>query len=139
MILCTYCTYGAVKNEIAGSAPPGKKFRLSSSHPINIPERRPPIATVMEGFIVIIINTFRPKVTRCLHKYNIIITNVYITYNMLAYPANVVQVPIYTGELSYKYRIYIYMYVYVYTVRLPVQENKSHQISPELTAYNTSV
>ena len=60
MILCTYCTYGAVKNEMAGSAPPGKKFRLSSSRPINIPERRPPAAIVTEGFIVIIINTFRP-------------------------------------------------------------------------------
>jgi len=63
---------------------------------------------------------------------------------MRAYPTNVVQVPIYTGEVSYKYRINIYIYIYVhctyvYTVRLPVQENKSHQISLELTAYNTSV
>lgn len=32
---------------------------------------------------------------------------------MLAYPANVVQVPIYTGELSYKYKIYIYVRIYI--------------------------
>jgi hypothetical protein len=61
--------FGTVKNGIAESAPPGNKFCLSSGQGVNIPERRQPAATVTEGFIVIIINTFQPlSNTRDIHK-----------------------------------------------------------------------
>jgi len=55
---------------------------------------------------------------------------------MRAYLAN--DVPVYTGKVPYIANDE-YIYICMYAVRLPVQENKSRQISPELTTYNTSV
>jgi len=75
--------YGAVKNGIADSAPKGNKFYLSSGQGVNIPERRPP-ATVAQGFIVIIINTFRPlsSFSRYMHNIYIYIFNTICEYRI---------------------------------------------------------
>lgn len=112
-----------VKNEVAESRASGQEVSplVQPSHQYSR-KTTARCHRVVEGFIVIIINTFRPleHCTRCIHEYNIII-NVYMHEHLAAVTY------IYTGKVSTT------QVQLQYAVQRPAQENKSHQISRQLT------
>jgi len=85
-----------VKNEVAESRASGQEVSplVQPSHQYSR-KTTARCHRVVEGFIVIIINTFRPleHCTRCIHEYNIII-NVYMHEHLAAVTY------IYTGKVS---------------------------------------